>query len=312
MHLQHFKKSDVKRLTNEYEREEELNNSDHRIDPSRTKDNYTMKPRRFHHQLDKDVEMRLNNVEHSNRKDLNVISTWIVTCPQELLDDPDKVKQFFSVAFDFMSDRYGNDNVLNGYVHMDETTPHMHVPIVPVSNGRVSAKAVFTRRELREFHADLDKRMQEVFGTPGLILNGRTKGNYTVEELKERTRKENELSERENNVTTRETTVANRASKLSAREKSMNERENSLNARETRLNARERRLNEQEQIIKEEKAKLSEQFEAFKDDYKTKCKSFYENKYKEDMKKIRQSVNAVNSVNTSHHRAMPTGYDFDS
>lgn len=246
MHVTHFKKADVKRVTNELEREPECNNADGRVDPKRTKDNYTMRPRRFHYQLNSDVERRLNHVEHSSRKDLNVMSSWVITCPQELSKDPKKVKQFFTVAFDFMCDRYGAENVLNGYVHMDEATPHMHMPMVPVKDGRVSAKALFTRSELRAVHKDLEKRMQSEFGVKGLILNGRTKGKYSVKELKARTVAEKDLQARQkaleaseralrtkqHDLALKEQEQALRASErlreLSEREKDLEQRENTL------------------------------------------------------------------------------------
>ena len=119
-HVEHFKLNDIKRITNEFEREPECNNSDNRIDFSRTKFNYELQPRRFHKELSVKLETRLSHVNHSTRKDLNVISSWIITCPQELLNNPDDVKKFFEVSYKFCQDRYGADNVLNGYVHMDE------------------------------------------------------------------------------------------------------------------------------------------------------------------------------------------------
>lgn len=197
MHLENYKMADVSRLMNEFEREKECNNKDGRIDESRTKDNYSIPPRRTHYQLIGDVERRLGHVKHSNRKDLNVMSVWVVTCPQEIVGDKDKEKRFFEETYSFFQNRYGTENVMCGYVHMDETIPHMHVPVVPVKDGRVSAKALFNRTELSRCHKDLDDEMSVKLGMKGLILNGRTKGDYTVEELKERDRREAAVRERE-------------------------------------------------------------------------------------------------------------------
>lgn len=253
MHVTHFKKADVKRVTNELEREKECNNSDGRIDPSRTKDNYCMKTRRFHKQLNSDLEHRLNHVEHSSRKDLNVMSSWVITCPQELCNDPKKVKQFFTVAFDFMCDRYGAENVLNGYVHMDEATPHMHMPMVPVKDGRVSAKALFTRSELRDVHKDLEKRMQDEFGVKGLILNGRTKGKYSVKELKARTVAEKDLQARQKALEGSE-----RALKAKQHDLVLKEQEQALRASE-----RLRELSQKEKDLKQREDALAKKAKEF-------------------------------------------------
>lgn len=196
-HVEHFKMADVRRLGNELSRDKNYKCRDGRIDPDRTPDNYVMDMQYKHGMrvrsagtLLAELKSRLNEVPHSSRRDLNVISSWITTCPQELLDDPAKVRRFFEVTYQFVQERYGKENVLQGFVHTDETTPHIHIPLVPVKDGRVSAKALFTRKELSSFHKDLDKVMEEEFGMKGLILNGRTKGNYSVQELKERTKDE--------------------------------------------------------------------------------------------------------------------------
>lgn len=70
--------------------------------------------------------------------------------------------------------------------------------------GRICRKNVFTPAELKAYHKGLEAVMEKEFGMKGLILNGKTKGNYTTKELKERTRRENELKEREAALDTRE------------------------------------------------------------------------------------------------------------
>lgn len=194
-HLEHFKQKDIKRLSNEYERDEKYECRDGRIDTERTQFNYEIpKPMRLRCQIEWEVERRVSKVPHSTRKDLNVMSTWIVTCPPELKEDREKMERFFQITHDFCRKRYGDDNVMTGCVHMDETSPHIHIPVVPVIDGRISAKALFTRKELNGFHKDLEEEMFKEFGIKGLILNGRTKGNYTVSELKERSARENALN----------------------------------------------------------------------------------------------------------------------
>lgn len=207
-HVEHYKLSDIKRIENEHIRDG-WEDKDYRIDEDKTKYNYILS---FHNNtsLYDSLQKRLSEVKHSTRKDLNVISEWVVTCPKELLDDPDKVTRFFEMTMNFVGERYGEDNVLCAYVHMDETTPHMHICIVPVVEDTVSAKRLYNRQELRDFHKSLDYECERTFGMPNLCLNGRTKGNYTVKELRERTKNERELelsrkrlSKREQDITTK-------------------------------------------------------------------------------------------------------------
>lgn len=195
-----FKGPDVARMTHEWERDRMPDGSwaftpSSKIDPSRTALNYRMEAGR----ADARLSVRLSDpgLTVDKRKHVNKAGVWVVTCPQELAGDPDAVRRFFKLVYDCTKERYGAGNVLQGYVHMDETTPHIHMPVVPVRDGRVSAKAVFNRRELPAYQRELDavmaKAPPEGFGRKGLILNGRTKGGYTTAELKERTRQEAEL-----------------------------------------------------------------------------------------------------------------------
>ena len=74
-------------------------------------------------------------------------------------------EKFFKKATDFFRDRYGGANVINGSVHLDEATPHMHLGIVPVTpDGRLSAKDIFTPKELRELQTAFAEKVGAEFG----------------------------------------------------------------------------------------------------------------------------------------------------
>ena len=111
-------------------------------------------------------------------------------------------KAFFQASYDFLQQRYGRENVVSAYVHMDEVTPHMHFAFVPVKHGfkedkknpdisteyrKVSAKEVLNRRELQAFHPALQRYVEQELGHEVSILNEATKGNKSIEELKRQT-----------------------------------------------------------------------------------------------------------------------------
>lgn len=59
---------------------------------------------------------------------------WVVTCPKEIYGNQEKEKQFFEGVFNFISDRYGKENIINNAVHYDEGgMPHIHVVFCPVT-----------------------------------------------------------------------------------------------------------------------------------------------------------------------------------
>lgn len=163
------------------------------IDSSRTHLNYNLAPE--HDQLDF-MQNRLKEVSVLNRKDVNVMCSWVVTAPKEL---PEAYhKEFFERTYDFLKNRYSPDekNIISAYVHLDEATPHMHFAFIPVTydpkKGRekVSAKEVINRADLNTFHRDLQEEMDRFskdynYEFECSILNGATAGgNKTIQELK--------------------------------------------------------------------------------------------------------------------------------
>lgn len=96
------------------------------------------------------------------RKDANVLMDWVVTRPQ---DCPEGLTEaFFQAVTAFVQERYGKENVPGGFVHMDESTPHVHIPVVPVRDGKLQASKVVNRADLRTFHADLGRAVDRALG----------------------------------------------------------------------------------------------------------------------------------------------------
>lgn len=133
-----------------------------------------------------------NSVKLNNRKDLNVMCSWVVTVPKVV--QPQQYQLFFQRCYDFLKERYGEKYTLSATVHMDETTPHLHYSFIPVGydskNDRltVSSKLVATRTELRSCQQELSKSLDKEFGYDLGILNEATKeGNKTIQELKYKT-----------------------------------------------------------------------------------------------------------------------------
>lgn len=167
------------------------NISNENLDRTRTHLNYNLAT---HQQMDQGefVKKRCAEVHCQNRKDVNVMVSWVVTAPKDLPQNEEKA--FFKAAYDFLEDRYGKNNVVSAYVHMDEVTPHMHFAFVPVTYDqkrdryKVSAKEVVNRSDLKSFHKDLEKAVESALGHEVGILNEATKeGNRSIEELKRNT-----------------------------------------------------------------------------------------------------------------------------
>ena len=144
------------------------------IDTSRTHLNYNLHERKdglSDYEFVKNRAMEFLAKHVRNREDINWVGSWVITLPESLhtSSEADK-RKFFEVCHDFLGKRYGFDNIVGAYVHMDETTPHMHTKITPVrydekkNKFRHSAKDMFNRADLKSFHKDLSVRLEREFG----------------------------------------------------------------------------------------------------------------------------------------------------
>lgn len=179
------------------------NISNENLDRTRTHLNYNLATHQYMEQ-NKFVKKRCSEVHCLNRKDVNVMVSWVITAPKNLPEA--KHKDFFKASYDFCKNRYGIQNVISAYVHMDETTPHMHFAFVPVVKAlkkgkeieKVSAKECIDKCELRKFHTELQLYLERELDCEVSILNEATKeGNKSIEDLKrenaiERLQKANE------------------------------------------------------------------------------------------------------------------------
>lgn len=134
MHLQGFTVGQIGPIINHVTR----HGSDHdqsrytygneSIDTSRTADNYAIAaapdPAAF-------IAGRVEAVDRKPRKTSNLLSSIVVTLPKnDLLEG--REREFFESVAGLLSERVGRENVIGGYVHLDESQPHMHFLFTPV------------------------------------------------------------------------------------------------------------------------------------------------------------------------------------
>lgn len=162
--------------------------SNENLDRTKTHLNYNLA---LHQQMDQGefVKQRCSEIHCLNRKDINVMCSWIVTVPKDL--PAEEHGRFFKSTNNFLQERYGKENTVSAYVHMDEVTPHMHFAFVPVvydekkKRHKLSAKEKVNRQDLKTFHKDLSEYVSKSLGHEVSLLNEATKeGNRSIEELK--------------------------------------------------------------------------------------------------------------------------------
>ena len=187
MHVEKYDRGAVSRMFAHYDRSHPGSKSN--IDTAKTALNYNAAAEDQPLAQSDFLAARLSQVKVQNRKDVNVMCDWIITAPQTLEEHEYDI--FFRETYRFMSGRYGKENIVSAYVHMDETQPHMHFSFIPVTmdkkkhRPKVCAKELLNRQELRTIHDDINSFMTEVFGRDIGMRNGATAlGNVTVDTLR--------------------------------------------------------------------------------------------------------------------------------
>lgn len=102
------------------------------IDTSRTHENYLIAQRKDPMDF---IRRRVAEADKAPNKKANVLSDWIVTLPKnERLEG--REREFFEETFRFLLKKTGGkDNLVGAWVHMDETSPHMHYCFVAFCEG---------------------------------------------------------------------------------------------------------------------------------------------------------------------------------
>lgn len=142
------------------------NHSNKDIDTSTSHLNYELTERDRELSYRSQIEDYINEnkvSERAIRKDAVLCDEWIITSDKAFFEklDQEKTRDFFETAKNYFAENYGEENIAYASVHLDESTPHMHMGVVPFENGKLSSKAMFDREELKKIQDELPKYMNE-------------------------------------------------------------------------------------------------------------------------------------------------------
>ena len=154
--MEKYHKTDIAPVENENERDETYQAVNPQIDFTRTRNNYNIiKRQRSYTQFIND-KIEALDLPTKVRKDAVLMCSFVVGSDREFFGrlSPSEQQQFFINCTRFFAERYGEDNIISAVVHMDETTPHLHLNLIPIANGRVCAKQLFDRKELQNLQTD--------------------------------------------------------------------------------------------------------------------------------------------------------------
>lgn len=161
------------------------NHSNKDIDVTRSHLNYDLvNPTTINYQ--KRITEIINSQRSSTRairKDAVLVNEWIITSDKSFFETADS-KAFFEDALAYFEKRCGTQNIAYATVHLDESTPHMHLGIVPMIEQRLSSKKLFTREALKEIQDELPAYLKAQGHTIERGIKGSEQKHLTVEEYK--------------------------------------------------------------------------------------------------------------------------------
>lgn len=164
--MEKYHKQDVAPIEKENERDENYEASNPQIDSERTRNNYRFIPY-FGKTYTEFINGRIKELGLSPRKDAVVMNSFVLGSDKQFFDGLSKVEQynFFSDCYKFFAERYGEENIIAAVVHNDETTPHMHLNLMPVTkDGRLCSKQLFDKPQLQQLQTDFYETVGKKYG----------------------------------------------------------------------------------------------------------------------------------------------------
>lgn len=164
--MEKYHKTDISPVEKENERDENYPASNPQIDNSRTKNNYHIIKRRGSYTEYINGRIAELNLPKKPRSDAVLMTSFVIGSDKEFFTMLSKKEQeyFFSRCTMFFGKRYGLKNIISAVVHIDETTPHMHLNLIPIKDGRLSAKELFNRNELTKLQTDFYEEVGKRWG----------------------------------------------------------------------------------------------------------------------------------------------------
>lgn len=242
----------------DYDERKKNNHSNEQINKDLTDNNlyifdesYSDTCNRFDARIDE-----LDSTTNTNkRKDRVLCFGLSIPAPAGLTDDEERV--FYANVANILGKKYGESNVIAGYVHYDEvhsylnpdtnsidtSRSHMHMYIVPEKEGILNGKWFSSKANMLQVNNSIDDMCMREFGKP--FMTGSKKKGKSVEDLKRRSTDE----------------LMSKWDFLDAREDALNAREATLNQQAIQIQLEAEKLaterSEASQLIADCKSVLS-------------------------------------------------------
>lgn len=188
-HMKKFKKENLNGLgRHDQRRNKNYKNSE--IDLTRTHRNIDLKNGTNRINFSKDIERLINQNKTTKRKigkNAVMVCEWVISSDYEFFEGKTRqeILDYFQKSMDYFAKKHGEENIAYAIVHLDETTPHMHMGVLPITaDGRLSARDCFNKKALKEIQTELPEFLQRFGHDIERGEEGSLRKHLTIEEFK--------------------------------------------------------------------------------------------------------------------------------
>ncbi|HIZ63598.1 MAG TPA: plasmid recombination protein [Firmicutes bacterium] len=164
--MKKLKRTSVGNIERENERDQTYEAKNPKIDLSRTHGNYHIiaPPQSYLDFINERIASL--NLKRKVRSDAIYMNTFVLSSGHEFFENMplDRQSEFFEDCVKFFADKYGAENIISAVVHMDETTPHLHLNLVPITGGKLCSKDLFSPKKLSQLQTELAEVVGKKWG----------------------------------------------------------------------------------------------------------------------------------------------------
>lgn len=120
--------------------------------------------------LTEDVKRRVADIQSRQKRkircDAPVAIEYMITASPEAMAhlSAEERERYFTECLSFVEARHGTRNRLSAVLHLDETTPHLHILVFPELEGKLDAKSYFKLPALTELQDEFAIKVGKQFG----------------------------------------------------------------------------------------------------------------------------------------------------
>ena len=200
----------------------------------------------YKEKINKEIQERYT-VNKSIRKDAVLCAEVLFTSDKEFFDKltPEQEKKYFEKSIEFLKEQFGEKNVVFATVHKDETTPHLHAGVIPLTDdGRLSYKDfVSSKYDLIKLQDKYYEKMSLEFPEleRGKSAKETGKNHLTVEEYK--------LQQENLKIQEKQKAMELQLEQINKNAMELEEKKKKLEAKKERLKAEDEKLYDIEKIM---------------------------------------------------------------